>query len=60
MQILTQEPEIDEVDETPAPPVLPVVSEEPSPPGRPAGKLFGKSLIDDLENRKANMRSKQR
>ncbi|KAF8076369.1 hypothetical protein FPV67DRAFT_1664650 [Lyophyllum atratum] len=27
---------------------------------RPAGKLFGKSLIDDLENRKAHMRSKQR
>lgn len=29
-------------------------------PGRPAGKLFGKSLIDDLENRKAMIRSKQR
>lgn len=28
--------------------------------GRPAGKLFGKSLIDALEIRKANMRSKQR
>ena len=27
---------------------------------RPAGKLYGKSLIDDLENRKAQMRSKQR
>ncbi|KAF8165359.1 hypothetical protein B0H34DRAFT_793756 [Crassisporium funariophilum] len=27
---------------------------------RPAGKLFGKSLIDDLESRKAQMRSKQR
>lgn len=28
--------------------------------GRPAGKLYGKSLIDDLESRKAQMRSKQR
>jgi hypothetical protein len=27
---------------------------------KPAGKLFGKSLIDDLEARKAQMRSKQR
>lgn len=27
---------------------------------RPPGKLYGKSLIDDLENRKAQMRSKQR
>lgn len=27
---------------------------------RPAGKLFGKSLIDDLEARKAEMRGKQR
>ncbi|KAF8639708.1 hypothetical protein AX17_000970 [Amanita inopinata Kibby_2008] len=27
---------------------------------RPAGKLFGKSLIDDLELRKAQMRGKQR
>jgi hypothetical protein len=27
---------------------------------RPAGKLFGKSLIDDLEIRKVQMRSKQR
>lgn len=27
---------------------------------RPAGKLYGKSLIDDLESRKAQMRSKQR
>lgn len=27
---------------------------------RPAGKLFGKSLIDDLEARKQEMRSKQR
>lgn len=55
MQILIEEPEVDEV---PAP--APVVLEDHSLPGRPAGKLFGKSLIDDLENRKANMRNKQR
>ncbi|KAG5646568.1 hypothetical protein DXG03_002871 [Asterophora parasitica] len=34
--------------------------DEPFKTARPAGKLFGKSLIDDLENRKAQMRSKQR
>ncbi|KAF9568915.1 hypothetical protein CPC08DRAFT_702032 [Agrocybe pediades] len=34
--------------------------EDPSKVSRPAGKLYGKSLIDDLENRKAQMRSKQR
>ncbi|KAF8231917.1 hypothetical protein L208DRAFT_1274738 [Tricholoma matsutake] len=34
--------------------------EYPSNPHRPAGKLFGKSLIDDIESRKAQMRSKQR
>lgn len=38
----------------------PQITEDSSKPGRPAGKLFGKSLIDDLENRKAQMRSKQR
>ena len=38
----------------------PMLAEEYTVPGRPAGKLFGKSLIDDLEQRKANMRSKQR
>jgi hypothetical protein len=32
----------------------------PSGSGRPVGKLYGKSLIDDLEARKAEMRSKQR
>ena len=53
MQILIDEPEVDDVP-------APVILEEPSVPGRPAGRLFGKSLIDDLENRKANMRSKQR
>ncbi|KAG6861603.1 hypothetical protein C0995_014510 [Termitomyces sp. Mi166 len=35
-------------------------ADEPSKTSRPAGKLFGKSLIDDLENRKAQMRNKQR
>jgi hypothetical protein len=41
---------------------IPVSSslEDPSNPRRPAGKLYGKSLIDDLESRKAQMRSKQR
>ena len=39
----------------PADPNLP-----PIPAGRPAGKLYGKSLIDDLEARKLHMRSKQR
>ncbi|KAF6762627.1 hypothetical protein DFP72DRAFT_1144904 [Ephemerocybe angulata] len=29
-------------------------------PGRPTGKLFGKSLIDDLEQRKQQMRNKKR
>lgn len=33
---------------------------DPSKPHRPAGKLYGKSLIDDLEGRKAQMRNKQR
>ncbi|KAJ7047407.1 hypothetical protein C8F04DRAFT_936381 [Mycena alexandri] len=35
-------------------------SEDQSKPNRPPGKLFGKSLIDDLESRKASMRTKQR
>ncbi|KAJ6515929.1 hypothetical protein C8R45DRAFT_223821 [Mycena sanguinolenta] len=35
-------------------------SEDQLKPGRPPGKLFGKSLIDDLESRKAEMRSKSR
>ncbi|KAK0206539.1 hypothetical protein DFS33DRAFT_1381651 [Desarmillaria ectypa] len=37
-----------------------IPAEDAYPPGRPAGKLYGKSLIDDLENRKAVMRKKQR
>lgn len=38
----------------------PVVIEELARAGRGAGKLYGRSLIDDLEKRKAEMRSKQR
>lgn len=45
-------------EEVPIPERIPL--EDRSQTGRPAGKLFGKSLIDDLEMRKANMRSKQR
>ncbi|KAI0750666.1 hypothetical protein C8Q80DRAFT_1153253 [Daedaleopsis nitida] len=42
-------------------PEIPIVEvEEPDAPKRPAGKLFGRSLIDDLEARKAEMRGKQR
>ncbi|EIN10747.1 hypothetical protein PUNSTDRAFT_85042 [Punctularia strigosozonata HHB-11173 SS5] len=43
-------------------PVITVEVDEPQtdPRARPPGKLFGKSLIDDLEERKANMRAKQR
>ncbi|KAJ3852201.1 hypothetical protein EV368DRAFT_65108 [Lentinula lateritia] len=40
--------------------ILPIPSENATGPHRPAGKLYGKSLIDDLENRKAGMKSKQR
>lgn len=50
---------IEETPEEPARPVT-VVVDEPEVHGRPVGKLYGKSLIDDLETRKANMRSKQR
>lgn len=38
---------------------IPII-EEPQRKGRPPGKLFGKSLIDDLEARKAEMKGKQR
>ena len=46
-------------EETPPPPPTPPPEEELKAK-RPAGKLYGKSLIDDLESRKAQMRSKQR
>ncbi|KAH9918206.1 uncharacterized protein BXZ73DRAFT_53089 [Epithele typhae] len=39
---------------------VPIMDDEPKGPKRPAGKLFGRSLIDDLEARKAEMRGKQR
>lgn len=45
-------------DDTPVPIVL--LEDTDAFKGRPAGKLYGKSLIDDLESRKANMRGKQR
>ncbi|KAF5387598.1 hypothetical protein D9615_000401 [Tricholomella constricta] len=47
-----------EIEDTPIIAVSDV--DEPFKTARPAGKLFGKSLIDDLESRKAQMRSKQR
>lgn len=52
----------DEPEPEPEPePEIPIVQvEEPTGPKRPAGKLYGRSLIDDLEARKAHMRGKQR
>ncbi|KAJ7068261.1 hypothetical protein C8F01DRAFT_1207875 [Mycena amicta] len=41
-------------------PVPTAPSEDQLKPGRPPGKLFGKSLIDDLESRKSAMRDRQR
>ncbi|KAI0638050.1 hypothetical protein C8Q77DRAFT_1166468 [Trametes polyzona] len=53
-----------EPDPEPEPELQPeaptVQIEESKGPKRPAGKLFGRSLIDDLEARKAEMRGKQR
>jgi hypothetical protein len=46
-------------EEEPARPVT-VVVDEPESAGRPPGKLYGRSLVDELEHRKATMRSKQR
>jgi hypothetical protein len=49
---------IEEVpEEEIARPVTVVVDEQDS---RPPGKLYGRSLVDELERRKATMRSKQR
>ena len=49
------------IEDAPKEEILPVeIPEEDSKALRPAGKLYGKSLIDDLENRKVQMRSKQR
>ena len=51
---------IDEtLEEEPARPVT-VVVDEPEGNNRPPGKLYGRSLVDILEQRKAVMRSKQR
>lgn len=51
---------IDEaLQEEPARPVT-VVVDEPEGNNRPPGKLYGRSLVDVLEQRKAVMRSKQR
>ncbi|KAG7096978.1 hypothetical protein E1B28_004374 [Marasmius oreades] len=41
-------------------PVAIPVDDDSRAAGRPAGKLYGKSLIDDLENRKSQMKGKQR
>ncbi|KAF8272048.1 hypothetical protein EI94DRAFT_1718894 [Lactarius quietus] len=46
-------------EEEPARPVT-VVVDEPEGAGRLPGKLYGRSLVDELEHRKATMRSKQR
>jgi hypothetical protein len=55
--------EIPDDDEVPVAPI-PVVVDEPEEQGppakRPAGKLYGRSLIDNLEARKIEMRNKQR
>jgi hypothetical protein len=53
-QIVEEVPE-----EEPARPVTVVVDEVEST-GRPPGKLYGRSLVDELERRKATMRNKQR
>ena len=45
-------------EEEPARPVTVIVEEPES--SRPPGKLYGRSLVDELEHRKAVMRSKQR
>lgn len=56
----------EQVELYPAPPEVEEVPTPPPPPPettamkRGPGKLYGKSLIDDLETRKAQMRSKQR
>ena len=58
-------PDADPPDPEPEPepqPEVPIVQveEEPTGPKRPPGKLYGRSLIDDLDARKAAMRGKQR
>ncbi|KAH8118403.1 hypothetical protein DFH11DRAFT_1874580 [Phellopilus nigrolimitatus] len=46
--------------EKPVPALAPPLPTEEAKASRPPGKLFGRSLIDDLEARKAEMRGKQR
>ncbi|KAI0921746.1 hypothetical protein AcW1_004365 [Taiwanofungus camphoratus] len=53
------EPEQEEEPHAPTP--MPAIVIDPADRSKhPAGKLYGKSLIDDIEARKAEMRSKQR
>ena len=47
------------IEEAPARPVT-VIVEEQEPIARPPGKLYGRSLVDELEHRKVTQRSKQR
>ncbi|CDO71336.1 hypothetical protein BN946_scf184908.g94 [Trametes cinnabarina] len=55
------EPEPEPEPEPQPQPEISVVQVEETPEHkRPAGKLYGRSLIDDLEARKAEMRGKQR
>ena len=54
-QVMVEEPPKEETLPPPTPPL-----EEDPKVKHPAGKLYGKSLIDDLEKRKAEMRNKQR
>jgi hypothetical protein len=55
-QVMVEEPPKEET----LPPPTPPPEEEDIQAKRTAGKLYGKSLIDDLEDRKAQMRNKQR
>ena len=57
--IVEPEPEPEPEPVSAPEPEIPII-EEPKAKGRPPGKLFGKSLIDDLEARKAEMKGKQR
>ncbi|KAI5123404.1 hypothetical protein M0805_006110 [Coniferiporia weirii] len=54
--------ELTEVKEEEQPPIVPntLPLAEETKSSRPPGKLFGRSLIDDLEARKAEMRGKRR
>lgn len=58
-QVKVEEIPEEPVDKPKASPITEQPTAEPKT-RRPPGKLFGRSLIDDLEARKAEMRSKQR